>query len=118
MLPSFLDLDLRSPSCSLENFNMVVVLDSRFFDEFRVGGGWYSTCSKEDVGGSLARRSVRSMNGGTATERPRAMSDHVLMKWMDERPSDNVWNTPPPRATPPHLKRVIYKYFLHYQYIK
>lgn len=45
MLPSCLDLDFRSPSWSLENFNMVVILgfglvDSRVFDdEIRDGGG-------------------------------------------------------------------------------
>lgn len=75
---------------------------------FREGGGWYSTWSNTGMGGSRARRRVRSMNGGIAMEKPRAMSDHVLMKWREERPSDKVWCMPSPRETPPHLKRVTY----------
>lgn len=73
---------------------------------FMEGGGWYSMWSNVGVGGSRALRRVRSMNGGIAMERPRAISDHVLMKWREETPSDSVWCTPHPRETPPHLKRV------------
>ena len=57
---------------------------------FMEGGRWYSTWSKIGGGGSRARRRVRSMNGGMAMERPRAMSDHVLMKWRDDKPSARV----------------------------
>ncbi|MFS7966804.1 hypothetical protein Hanom_Chr09g00778141 [Helianthus anomalus] len=70
------------------------------------GGWWYSTWSNIGVGGSLARRSVRSTNGGTATVKPRALSDHVLMKCRAESPSANVWCSADPKETPPHLNRV------------
>uniref|UniRef100_A0A2P2IR65 Uncharacterized protein n=1 Tax=Rhizophora mucronata TaxID=61149 RepID=A0A2P2IR65_RHIMU len=54
------------------------------------GGGSYSMWWKVGVGGSLALSGVGSMNGGTLIDRPRAMSDHELMKCMAEAPSAKV----------------------------
>lgn len=90
--PSFLAAALRALSWSRVSFRTVV---EAFRVElpvvvFMVGGRWYSTWSKVGVGGSRDRRSVRSVKGGTAMERPRVMSDHMLMKWIDDNPSARV----------------------------
>ncbi|CAL9754689.1 unnamed protein product [Musa acuminata subsp. burmannicoides] len=73
---------------------------------FKGGAGWYSTWGKDGVGGSRARRRVRSMKGCTRTPTPRAMSDQELMKWRPEKPSATWCCIPTPSDTPPHLKYV------------
>lgn len=73
-----------------------------------VGYGSYSMWWKVGLGGTLPRRMVRSMNGGVLTGRPRAISDHVLMKWRHSVPSARVCCHPTPRHTPPHVNLVTY----------
>ena len=81
-----------------------------------VGNGSYSMWWKVGLGGALPRRVVRSMNGGVLTVRPRAISDHVFMKWRHSVPSARVsvpsarvWCHPTPRHTPPHANLVTYQ---------
>lgn len=47
------------------------------------------------------------MNGARLRPRPRAISDHVLIKWSPEAPSAAWCCIPTPSETPPHLKKVI-----------
>ena len=52
----------------------------------------FPTWSKRTVGGDRARRRVRSWKGGSAgSVTPRAMSAHVLMRFMAPYPSDATW---------------------------
>lgn len=56
------------------------------------------------------------MKGGMVRSRPRAISDHVLIKWRPEKPSAAWCCMPTPREAPPHLKKVTY--MKEYFYIK
>lgn len=118
------DFDFRRSSCSrviLKMFTAVSVVDGSWVlggglgggedtgcggGDIMEGAGWYSMWGKEGVGGSRDRRRVRSMKGGMLIPRPRATSDHELMKWSPDAPSAAWCCMPTPKEAPPHLKCV------------